>query len=105
MRRGTTPTLKFSVPYTQEEINSGYITIARANTIFAEYELTDERVEIIDNAILLSLTQEDTLAYNSRVTYSAQLRLILSNDEVVASNIVTFKVGSILKNGTIPSSE
>ena len=101
MRRGTTPTLKFSVPYTIDDISSGYITISRADTVFAEYELTDERVEIIDNAILLSLTQEDTLAYNSRVTYSTQLRLILTNGDVVASNIVTFKVGSILKNGTI----
>lgn len=101
MKRGTTPTLKFLVPYKVDEIASGYITISRAGNIFKDFELSDSRVSIEDGAILLSLTQEDTLDFNSRVNYSVQLRLILANGDVKASNIITFNVGPILKNGLI----
>lgn len=101
MKRGTTPTLKFKTPYKAELIEDGYVTFSRKGSIFKEFEFSDERVSIQDGFILVTLSQEDTLEFNSRATYSVQLRILLEGDKAVASNVIVLPIGSILKNGVI----
>ena len=101
MKRGTTPTLKFSTPYKAELIDHGYVTISRKGQVFMDIPFDDERVSIQNGFILLSLSQEDTLKFNSRASYSIQLRIALEGGLVTASNVISIPIGSILKNGAI----
>ena len=101
MIRGTTPTLRFKIPYTEEQIQLGYITFSRKGEVFLDVPLSDNRVLVENYAIYITFTQEDTLRFNSRAVYSVQLRILLQDDIAVASNIITIPVDSILKNGVI----
>ena len=101
MIRGTTPTLRFKIPYTTEQIQLGYIAFSRKGKVFLDIPFSNERVLLEDNYIYLTFTQEDTLMFNSRTVYSVQLRILLQDNIAVASNILTIPVDSILKNGVI----
>ena len=109
MIRGTTPTLRFKIPYTAEQIKLGYITFSRKGEVFLDIPFDDSRVSVEDKCIYVTFSQEDTLKFNSRALYSAQLRILLhdpedqgsSSDVAVASNIITISVDAILKNGVI----
>ena len=101
MIRGTTPTLRFKIPYTEEQIQLGYITFSRKGEVFLDVPFSDNRVLVENYAIYITFTQEDTLRFNSRTVYSVQLRILLQDDIAVASNIITIPVDSILKNGVI----
>ena len=101
MKRGTTPTISFKTPYKATLIEDGYITFSRKGQVFKEIEFSDDRVSIQDGFILVTFTQEDTLEFNSRASYSVQLRILLQGDKAVASNIISMPIGSILKNGVI----
>lgn len=101
MIRGTTPTLKFKIPYKADLIEDGYITFSRKGKIFKDISFSDERVSIQDKFILITFSQEDTLEFNSRAMYSVQLRILLKGGKAVASNIIAIGIGSILKNGVI----
>lgn len=101
MRRGTTPTLLFTTPYDAEMVRSGYITFTSRGNVILDIPTSDESVTIMNQYISLTLTQAQTLAFNVSGTCLVQIRLILNNDTVVASNIVKVPVEGILKEGEI----
>lgn len=100
MIRGTTPTLRFLVPYSASEIDSGYITFAQIGKTRLEKAVTAQQITG-DGEITLTLTQEDTLALSADCICQIQLRLKLSGGRVAASNIFTSSVDEILKEGVI----
>lgn len=101
MRRGTTPTLTFTTPYAAELVQSGYITFQQRNVNVLDVPLSDPSITIADNAISISLTQEQTLAFTTAAPCAAQIRAILTTDKAVASNIVQIPICAILKDGEI----
>lgn len=101
MRRGTTPTLSFTTPYTADRIVSGYITFQQHRQTVLELSLTDSNVTIEDNLITVSLTQSQTLAFSSELKCRIQIRAVLTGGKVVASNIVETSIEAILKDGEI----
>ena len=101
MIRGTTPTLIFTTPYPMDMIKSGYITFTMRGDILLDISVNDESVSISDNAISVTLTQEQTLMFDTNSKNLIQIRLVLSDNSVVASNIVTLAVCRILKDGEI----
>lgn len=101
MRRGTTPTLSFTTPYTADRVVSGYITFQQHRQTVLELSLTDSNATIEDNLITVSLTQSQTLALSSESKCRIQIRALLTGGKAVASNIVETSVGSILKDGEI----
>lgn len=101
MRRGTGPTLKFTTPYAASIIEYGYITFdQRGKTVF-EARLSDANVTVMDNAIKITLTQEQTLSLSTAVPCEVQIRAVLTSGKPVASNIPKIPVCRILKEGTI----
>ena len=100
MVRGTTPTLRFLVPYGASEIESGFITFAQLGETKLEKSIGTEQVTG-DGEITLMLTQEDTLALSANSLCQIQLRLKLAGDRAAASNILTCSVDEILKEGVI----
>ena len=101
MKRGTTPLLKFKTPYKAELVDHGFVTISRKGETFMEFPFEDDRVSVQDGFILIFLSQEDTLKFNSRANYSIQLRIVLQGGLATASNVISIPIGSILKNGVI----
>lgn len=101
MIRGTTPTLMFTTPYTASQVASGYITFTMRGDVVLDVPVSDDSVVISDNAISLTLTQQQTLSFQSKATSLVQLRLVLDDGSVVASNIIKITIGDILKDGEI----
>lgn len=101
MRRGTTPTLTFTTPYAADLIQSGYLTFKQRGSIVLDLPLSDESIDITDNAISVTLTQEQTLGFTAAAPAAAQIRAILTSGSAVASNIVEIPVCAILKDGEI----
>lgn len=103
MRRGTTPTLTFTTPYEAAMVQSGYITFQQRGTIIIDTPLSDPSVTVDDNAISITLTQEQTLTFdqNASTPATAQIRAILTSGKAVASNIVCIPICAILKDGEI----
>ena len=100
MRRGTTPTLKFTTPYTADKVDGGYITFVQRGSIVFDKEIPGEGVTIADNVIRLELSQAETLKFTTADDCKVQLRLIVGGGRV-ASNVVRFPVCEILKEGEI----
>lgn len=116
MRRGTTPTIQFDIPFESSEISSAWITFSQGNTtppaeVFTK-TLEDEGVEIVDtvfdggvngSTIEIVLSQEDTLKFakTGAPKVQAQIRILFTDGTADASNIVGFPVGLILKEGVI----
>jgi hypothetical protein len=63
--------------------------------------LSDPTITIADNAISITLTQEQTLAFTTAAPCAAQIRAILASGKAVASNIVQVPICAILKDGEI----
>lgn len=101
MIRGTTPTLMFTTPYTADQVTSGYITFTMRGDVVLDIPVSDDSVVISDNAISLTLTQQQTLSFQSKATSLVQLRLVLDDGSAVASNIIKITIGDILKDGEI----
>ena len=101
MIRGATPTLMFTTPYTADQVTSGYITFTMRGDVVLDIPVSDDSVVISDNAISLTLTQQQTLSFQSKATSLVQLRLVLDDGSAVASNIIKITIGDILKDGEI----
>ena len=101
MIRGTTPTLVFHTPYKGDMVASGFITFTQRGDILLDIPISDSSVEVSNNAIALTLTQAQTLMFDPQGKNLVQIRLVLEDGSVVASNIVTISVGKILKDGEI----
>ena len=101
MRRGTTPTLIFTIPYAASMIESGFITFAQRGVVCLEKRIDDEAVELDDYQIQVFLTQNDTLAMTDAAELKIQIRLKLTKGIAVASQVMKTKVGEILKGGVI----
>ena len=101
MRRGTTPTLSLTIPFEAACLTSGFLTISQNGKIVIDKPIDDEEIIISDGQIDVYLSQAETLLFKTGQVAKMQLRLRLSNDGVVASNIVDFYVHAVLKEGEI----
>ena len=101
MRRGTTPTLKFTTPYAASLIQGGFVTFVQRGSIVIEKSLSDKSVTISDQMISVELTQSETLLLTTADRCKAQVRVILSTGKRAASNVVEIPVCEILKEGEI----
>ena len=101
MRRGTTPTLTFTTPYEANIITGGFISFRQHRRNVLDIPLTDPSVTVEDNSIAVTLTQEQTLAFDATDQARAQIRATLVSGKAVASNIVSVPIGAIIKDGVI----
>lgn len=100
LRRGTTPTLTFKIPYSASDVADGWVTFKQYDSIMLDKRITDDGVTINDNSIEVALTQDETLKLYASVCM-VQLRLKLANGNAVASGIVSVDIGEIIKDGEI----
>lgn len=103
MRRGTTPTLTFTTPYTADlwDLQRSWITFEQRGQNLFSVCFDEESVEVTDNAVSITLTQEQTLTMTIADMLSIQIRGIIGENKAVSSNIVETPVCRILKDGEI----
>lgn len=104
--RGTTPTLTFNVKNEQMDLNEiaevwiTFKTKPGVKLIEKTYDINDVTIDPTEKQIILSLSQEDTLAF-SNTNILAQVRLRMNDDMAYASAIMETTIGHILKEGVI----
>ena len=109
--RGTTPTHLFNFPFEQNEVQLLYISYSQKGSIRVEKTLEDVTFDAVNSLISVQLTQEDTLSFDNCTTFeflqqsmiSIQLRVLLTDGTAWVSEIMTERVGNILKDGIIPA--
>ena len=107
MRRGTTPTIEYEIPFDAAEIANIWVTFSQGEFNPPKEILTKvlggEGVELTDKLVKITFTQADTLLFAKSGTpkVQSQIRILFTDGTADASNIVSFNVGLILKDGVI----
>lgn len=101
MRRGTTPTIVFHLPFDVSTIHYCEVYFSQNDELIVEKKMSD--CLLSGNMLSVTLTQADTLAFssddNGRV--EMQLRFVFTDGSVDATTIVKEKAKKILKDGEI----
>lgn len=99
MIRGTTPTLRFKINSDLGKLACGFVTFVQSNKNILEKTL--DHCEIVDNTLSVTLTQEETLLFDSQKYVDMQIRVKTDTGKALASNVVRCNCGDILKEGVI----
>lgn len=99
MKRGTTPQLKFILPFKVEEVETGFITLVQFGETIAEKSWAECAKE--DTAVVATLTQEETLKLKDNFYTEIQVRVKTVGGLALASDIFKLPVDKILKEGVI----
>ena len=103
MRRGTTPTLTFTTPYAANlwNLQRSWITFEQRGQNLFSVRFDDPSIQVQDNSVSITLTQEQTLSMTTVDYLSIEIRGILGENKAVGSNIVKTPGCRILKDGEI----
>lgn len=102
MIRGTTPQLTFTVPFDPRITEKIWITFSQNKKEVFTIEKTD--CKLTDDAIICTLSQNQTLSLSPNMTLQIQMRVSFANGDdstAMASDIIDTTVQQILKDGEI----
>lgn len=94
MIRGTTPTHTFELPFSASNFVVYTVTYSQANNVIVKKEKND--CEESGNKILVMLTQEETLKFNTNDVVEIQIKAMDSDGVVTASDVVRTTAKKIL---------
>lgn len=98
MRRGTTPSITFTLPFDRDLVDELWLTISQKSR--EVLTRTKDEMIVSGNFVTANLTQKDTLRLE-RGKADIQVRIKTTAGEAYASNIKTVSVDDILKDGEI----
>lgn len=99
MRRGTTPSLDFTLPFDVDAIQTLYITFAdNSGKVVLEKELADCTAS--EKTVTLKMSQADTLSLPAGVV-NIQIRCKTLDNIAMASKAIPITVSRLLKDGEI----
>lgn len=87
MRKGTTPSFVFELPFGTEKISNAKVIFSLNNQVKLEKYLTDCNIK--DNIITVKLSQEETFLFDCNSTIKIQLRVLTVNGDALASDVFT----------------
>lgn len=90
MRKGTTPTLTFTIPFDTAEIDCLRIILANDNNVILVKD--DNECTLKGNEITVQLTQEETFLFDCDSMNQVQIRIKMKSGEVVSSDILKLPV-------------
>jgi hypothetical protein len=99
MRRGTTPTHTFILPFDTGQVKSVRIVYAQADKVVL-VKITDN-CTLEGNTVTCKLSQKDTLGFDDMKNVNIQLRVLLHDGTALASDIETVFVSSCLDDEVI----
>ena len=105
MRRGTTPTIVFHLPFNVSEIRNVEVYFAQNDELLVEKG--KEECVLSGTTLAVTLTQEETLRFDSEDNgkIEMQLRFVYNDGAVEATTIVKEKAKKRLKDGEIDVTE
>lgn len=105
MRRGTTPTLTFNLPFSSSQIKYCEIYFAQGDNEEDADVLFTKKYEDCTfgtKTISVKLTQEETLLFEAGDNKAfIQIRFIFNDDSVDATNVIKTKIKNILDDDVI----
>lgn len=99
MFRGTTPTLKFALPFDTSTLAAAWVTLAQSGKVIVDRPLED--CVLSGNELSVTLTQEETIQLTAEHRVDIQLRVRTTDDTALASKVFTLTAERILKDGVI----
>lgn len=99
MIRGTTPTLKFVIPFDTSLLATAYITLAQNGEVVLEKEMTQCNCK--ERVLSVQLKQEETLMLTCDCKTEIQVRAKTLEGASLASDIFIVDTERILKDGVI----
>ena len=97
--RGTTPTVSFNLPFSVSTISNCEVYFAQNDELIIEKKMSD--CTMSGTTLNVRLTQADTLLFDEDEKMQVQIRFAFNNGDVDATEIITGKIGKILKDGEI----
>ena len=94
MRRGTTPTHTFVLPFNVESVQAVQVIYRQNGENILILEKED--CTLSGNTIVVRLTQEDTFAFVDSVNVKVQIRVLTADGEAMASDPVVVSCGKCL---------
>ena len=94
MRRGTTPTHTFVLPFNVESLQAVQIIYRQGGENILILEKED--CTLAGNAVAVRLTQEDTFAFKDVGNVEIQIRVLTADGEAMASDIMRVGCGRCL---------
>jgi hypothetical protein len=85
MRRGTTPTHTFTLPFNVDLIEDVEITYHQSGKEILQKGTRD--CVLNDKTVSVTLTQDDTFNFTDNINVEIQIRVQTNSGEVLASNI------------------
>ena len=101
--RGTTPTIVINVKTEMDltQITAVWVYIAQQNKVKVDKKLSDVSFNYEERQIIVTLSQEDTLALKADVDTLFQIRLLLVNETALATVASKITVKEVYKQGII----
>lgn len=96
MRRGTTPTHTFTLPFDTAAIEKLHILYAQDENV--KIRKTEADVTLDGNAVSLKLTQDDTLLLECKKTVEIQIRVLTAGGDALNSDIIRVPVERCLES-------
>lgn len=96
MRKGTTPTHEFVLPFSTDVISAVEITYAQSNTVILIK--TKEDCVLKDNTVSVTLSQEDTFRFGNNMIVDVQVRVLTTGGDVLASGVYSVACERCLSN-------
>lgn len=99
MYRVTTPTHTFTLPIQTSSCKEVQVTYKQNdNQLIFHYQngTVPEGMTLNGSNVIIKLTQEQTKAFNPKVSVLAQVRVLTSDDNAYASQIFSIKVNDVL---------
>ena len=96
MRRGTTPTHSFTIPFSVANVADALVVYAQSEKIMLQKTASQCHME--GNTLSVELTQEETFLFDSGKKVQIQIRVLTTEGKALASNIITTDVAKCLSN-------
>lgn len=109
IRRGTTPTHTFTLPVKSEDVEAIYVTYAQFETAVVELSGDDVSLTDVDtdagsdsgSVASITLSQTDTLLFNSGASAQVQVRFRSNDGTAFASQKIKIIIEDVVKDGVI----
>jgi hypothetical protein len=89
MRRGTTPTHTFRLPFDTSSIKELFIIYAQSSHLTeAKVVKSKEECTLHDDTVTVTLSQEDTLSLSHSIPVKIQVRVLTHDNKALASKVI-----------------
>ena len=96
MRRGTTPTHIFTLPFGEEMIQTIKVYYAQGGEVVLAKD--KESCLFEGNSVMVSLSQEETLLFDENVWVEIQIRVLTLGGQALASDIMRVNCLDVLSD-------